>query len=123
MSWGLCHHGAVLDAGRRPDAVALPSFGPRMVSGCCGVVGAYVRPNWTERAQRESPTGEPWRQVFPPPRAHAAMPAIEGRPVNMRSARGLPVLTLSGPRGSPPVAKFLSYPLTSLCQSGMLGIA
>jgi len=43
------------------DASPVPAFGPRMVCTSCGTVGADVRPNWQERAGRESLTGVPWR--------------------------------------------------------------
>jgi hypothetical protein len=52
-----CHHQAVLSADRWPDAVAVPTFGPRMVCTSCGIVGAGARPNWKEQPQRESLTG------------------------------------------------------------------
>ena len=39
------------------EAVAVPAFDPRMVCTGCGIVGAHVRPNWQERAQRDHLTG------------------------------------------------------------------
>jgi hypothetical protein len=54
VSCWLCHHD------RWRDEVPLPSLGPRMVCSSCGIVGADVRPNWAERVQRESLTGEHW---------------------------------------------------------------
>jgi hypothetical protein len=57
VSCWLCHHGAVLAVDRWPDATPVASFGPRMVCTGCGIVGADVRPNWTERPERESLTG------------------------------------------------------------------
>lgn len=39
------------------DAIPVPAFG-RMVS--CGIIGAFARPNWKERAKRESLTGRQW---------------------------------------------------------------
>jgi hypothetical protein len=33
------------------EGVAVPSFGPRMVCTCCGIIGADLRPNWSERAR------------------------------------------------------------------------
>jgi hypothetical protein len=45
VSCWLCHHQAVLSADDYPDAVPVPSFGPRMVCTCCGIVGADARPN------------------------------------------------------------------------------
>jgi hypothetical protein len=39
----------------------VPSLGPRMVCRtCCGIIGADVRPNRSERPQRESLTGRRW---------------------------------------------------------------
>ena len=32
------------------DAVPVPAFGPRMVCTSCGIIGAFARPNWQERA-------------------------------------------------------------------------
>jgi len=56
-----CHHGAVLNMDTYADEVTVPSFGARMVCTCCGIIGADVRPNWSERPQRESLTGRQWR--------------------------------------------------------------
>jgi hypothetical protein len=50
-----CHHAGVLSVDRWPDAVHVPSFGPRMVCTRCGIFGADARPNWQERP---SLTGE-----------------------------------------------------------------
>jgi hypothetical protein len=41
-------------------AVPVPAFGPRMVCTSSGIVGADARPNWLERAGRESLTGKQW---------------------------------------------------------------
>jgi hypothetical protein len=38
----------------------VPAFGPRMVCTACGIIGAFARPNWQERAKQESPTGRQW---------------------------------------------------------------
>jgi len=48
VSCSLCHHQAVIDAARWPDAVPVPTFGPKMVCTRCGIVGADARPNWKE---------------------------------------------------------------------------
>jgi hypothetical protein len=45
----------------RPDDVAVPTFGSRMVCTGCGIVGADARPNWTEQPPRETLTGVQWR--------------------------------------------------------------
>jgi hypothetical protein len=57
----LFHHGAMLAVDRWFDDAPVPSFGPRMVCTGCGIVGADARPNWTERQERPSLTGEHWR--------------------------------------------------------------
>jgi hypothetical protein len=45
----LCHRNTVMDADRYTDDVEVPSFGPRMVCTGCGIIGADVRPNWSDR--------------------------------------------------------------------------
>jgi len=57
----LCHHEAVLNMDGYDEGVAVPSLGPRTVCSCCGIIGADVRPNWSERPQRESLTGKQWQ--------------------------------------------------------------
>jgi hypothetical protein len=57
VSCELCHHTAVLSAEPWSDHVPVPSFGPRMVCTCCGIIGADARPNWREQAERPSLTG------------------------------------------------------------------
>ena len=47
-----CHHEAALDVDDHDGAVPVPSFGPRMVCTCCGIIGVDVRPNWIERPAR-----------------------------------------------------------------------
>ena len=54
------HHEAVLNVDDYGDAVPVPAFGPRMVCTRCGIVGAFARPNWQERAPHESLTGRQW---------------------------------------------------------------
>jgi hypothetical protein len=58
----LCHREALMNVDAFADAVAVPAFGPRMVCTGCGIVGADVRPNWQERAQRDTLTGVQWRR-------------------------------------------------------------
>jgi hypothetical protein len=53
----LCHHPAGVD--QWPDHVTVPSFGPRTVCTSCGMIGADARPNWAERAERPTLTGNP----------------------------------------------------------------
>ena len=57
----VCHHEAVMNVDAYVDEVTVPSFGPYMVCTCCGIIGADVRPNWSERPQTESLTGWQWR--------------------------------------------------------------
>ncbi len=56
----LCHHDAVINVDAFGDAVAVPSFRPRMVCSDCGIIGADVRPNWRERPTQDSLTGAQW---------------------------------------------------------------
>jgi hypothetical protein len=58
----LCHHEAVMNVDAFDDAVPVPAFGPRMVCTSCGIVGAFARPHWQERAEQESTTGRQWRR-------------------------------------------------------------
>jgi hypothetical protein len=53
----VCRHEATLNVDAYADEVTVPSFAPRMVCTCCGIVGADVRPNWRERPAPESITG------------------------------------------------------------------
>jgi hypothetical protein len=56
-----CHHEGVLSADHRPDHVAVPTFGPRMMCTGCGIIGADARPNWKEQPPRQTLTGVQWR--------------------------------------------------------------
>ena len=60
-STGLCHHGAVVEADRWPDDTVLLDLDRRAVCTKCGMIGADVRPNWSERPPPESLTGAQWR--------------------------------------------------------------
>jgi hypothetical protein len=57
---GLCHHSAVVDAGRWSDETALRDLCRKAVCTKCGMIGADVRPDWAERPQPESLTGAQW---------------------------------------------------------------
>jgi hypothetical protein len=57
----LCRHAAVVNVDGFADTVTVPSFRSRMVCTSCGIIGADVRPNWSERAVGESLTGRQWR--------------------------------------------------------------
>jgi hypothetical protein len=52
-----CHHSAVVDANRWPDDTALNDLCPKAVCTRCGIIGADVRPNWSERPPPESLAG------------------------------------------------------------------
>jgi hypothetical protein len=56
-----CHHSAIIDADRWPDDTVLLDLDQRAVCTRCGIVGADVRPNWSERPPLESLTGAQWR--------------------------------------------------------------
>jgi hypothetical protein len=56
-----CHHEAVLNVDTYDEATTVPSFGPKMVCTCYGIIGADVRPNWSERPQTGSLAGRQWR--------------------------------------------------------------
>ena len=60
-STGLCHHSAVVDADRWPDDTALLDLDRWAVCTKCGMIGADVRPNWSERPHPESLTGKQWQ--------------------------------------------------------------
>jgi hypothetical protein len=55
-----CHHSAVVDADRWPDETVLLDLDRRAVCTKCGIIGADVRPNWSERPPPESLTGAQW---------------------------------------------------------------
>jgi hypothetical protein len=53
----------VLNVEAWSDDVPVPSFGPRMVCTCCGIIGADTRPNWQERLAQATMLGWQWRRV------------------------------------------------------------
>jgi hypothetical protein len=55
-SSGRCHHSATVNADRWPDETALRDLCPKAVCTRCGMIGADVRPNWSERPSTESMT-------------------------------------------------------------------
>jgi hypothetical protein len=63
-STGFCHHSAAVDADRWPDDTVLLDLDLDLKAVCtkCGMIGADVRPNWSERPPPESLTGVQWRQ-------------------------------------------------------------
>jgi hypothetical protein len=56
-----CHHSATVDGDRWPDETAVRDLCPKAVCTRCGIIGADVRPDWTERPRGESLTGTQWR--------------------------------------------------------------
>jgi hypothetical protein len=56
-STGLCHHSATVDADRWPDKTAVRDLCQKAVCTKCGIIGADVRPDWTQRPRSESLTG------------------------------------------------------------------
>jgi hypothetical protein len=56
-----CHHSAVVDADRWPDETVLLDLDRRAVCTKCGIIGADVRPNWSDRPPSESLTGTQWQ--------------------------------------------------------------
>jgi hypothetical protein len=57
-----CHHSAVINADCWPDETALLDLDRKAVCTKCGMIGADVRPNWSERPPPGSLTGAQWRQ-------------------------------------------------------------
>jgi hypothetical protein len=55
-----CHHEKIMNVDHLPGDLTVPSLGNRMACTKCSTVGADVRPNWTERPERESLTGKQW---------------------------------------------------------------
>jgi hypothetical protein len=56
-----CHHSAVVDPDRWPDETVLLDLDAKAVCTKCGMIGADVRLNWSERPKPESLTGAQWR--------------------------------------------------------------
>jgi hypothetical protein len=59
-STGRYHHSAVINADCWPDDTVLLELNRRVVCTKCGMIGADVRPNWSERPRPESLTGTQW---------------------------------------------------------------
>jgi hypothetical protein len=57
-----CHHSAIIDADRWADETVLLDLDRRAVCTKCGMIGADVRPNWSERPPMESLTGAQWQK-------------------------------------------------------------
>jgi hypothetical protein len=55
-----CHHSAIVDADQWPDETVLLDLDGKAVCTKCGIIGADVRPNWSERPTLESQTGAQW---------------------------------------------------------------
>jgi hypothetical protein len=56
-----CHHSAIVDADRWLDETVLLDLDRKAVCTKCGIIGADVRPNWSERPPPQSLTGAQWR--------------------------------------------------------------
>src|SRR5258708_24360974 len=56
-STGLCQHSAIINADRWPDETAHLDLDRNAVCTKCGIIGADVRPNWSERPPPDSLTG------------------------------------------------------------------
>jgi thymidine kinase len=50
----LCRHEALMNVDAFDDATPVPAFGPRMICTGYGIMGAFARPNWQERAEQEN---------------------------------------------------------------------
>jgi hypothetical protein len=48
-----CHDSAMVDADRWPDDTAVRDLCPKAVCTRFGIIGADVRPDWTERPKAE----------------------------------------------------------------------
>jgi hypothetical protein len=59
---GFCYHSAVVNADQWPDDTVLLDLDRKAVCTKCGMIGADVRPNWSERPQPQSLTGAYWQQ-------------------------------------------------------------
>jgi hypothetical protein len=57
-----CHHSALIDVDQWPDDTVLLNLDRRAVCTKCGMIGADVRPNWSERPLPENLTGMQWRK-------------------------------------------------------------
>jgi hypothetical protein len=57
-----CRHSAVINADRWPNETALLDLDRKAVCTKCGMIGADVRQNWSERPQPGSLTGAQWQQ-------------------------------------------------------------
>jgi hypothetical protein len=56
-----CWHSATVDADFLASDVVLKSLEPRMVCSRCGLIGADVRPNWSDQPTRETMVGPNFR--------------------------------------------------------------
>jgi len=52
-----CWHSATVDADFLAGDVVLKSLEPRMVCSRCGLIGADVRPNWSDQPNHETMVG------------------------------------------------------------------
>jgi hypothetical protein len=67
LAWGrsladlLRHQSAVINADRWPDETVLLDLERRAICTKCGMIGAEVWPNWSERPPSENLSGAQWR--------------------------------------------------------------
>jgi hypothetical protein len=52
-----CNHSAQLNADWLPDDMVLTALRPRMVCTACGLIGADVRPDWSQHTKAAGPGG------------------------------------------------------------------
>jgi hypothetical protein len=58
VSCGACRHEALLNVDHMPDDVEIHSLDNRLVCASCGSKNCSLMPNWRDRPQRPSLTGE-----------------------------------------------------------------
>jgi hypothetical protein len=58
VSCGACHHEALLNVDDMPDDVETHSLDNRLMCSCCGSKECSLMPNWIERPERPSLTGD-----------------------------------------------------------------
>jgi hypothetical protein len=54
-----CNHSATIEADWPPDDTILRPLGRRMICTACGLIGADVRPDWSQRANSPAAAAAP----------------------------------------------------------------